>query len=422
MPLDGEMRHAAIGWTAKSFVRYRDGRRLQTDATFGFRRRTFKEAFRVSQVGQDAESVVIRWNAAYRPWEGAVNTSWLYEAQTERTPKLQEIYVRTGVEFGQFVWVDSNSDGAIQLEEFVPETTPNEGAYVRTFVPSDTLFSVIGIQARLRVALEPHRKWKDADDRWKRWLSHVSSRTTLEVVERSQEQDLKKVYLLDLGSFRRPGVTLNGRLVVRQDLSLFQRRPDVGLDLSFNRIRSLTDLAAGLEERQITGWRATGRVRPVRRINLRLTGSTEINNVLSESFASRRYNLKTMRVVPEVTFLVSRTMQFKTEADYARKTDRLLERSSTLLKVPVEMRYNRARKFQVTTRLEVARVDLTGEASGIAGFELTDGRGTGTSWLWAATAQYAINRYIRASFSYDGRAPSEAPTLHTLRMQVSAIF
>jgi hypothetical protein len=422
MVMDGKLQDAATGWTARSFVRYRDGRRLSTDATVGFRQRRFSEAFRLAQAGQNAESVVLRWNGAYRPLEGAVNTSWLYEAQTERTPKLQEIYVRTGVEFGQFVWTDSNGDGVIQLEEFVPETTPNEGAYVRTFVPSDTLFSIIGVQARLRVGLDPEKRWKNAEAIWKRWLSQISTRTTLEVVERSQEQDLKKVYLLDLGSFRMPGTTLNGRVAVRQDVTLFRSRPDVGLDLSFNRIRSLTDLAAGLEERSITAWRASGRVRPVRRLTFRLSGSTENNRVDSESFSSRRYDLRTLRLVPEVSVSASRHLQLKTQVDIARKKDRSLARTSSIVKVPLEVRYNKARRFQLTGRLEVASVTLSGEATGVAQFELTDGRGTGTSWLWSAGTQYAINRYIRANFAYDGRAPSNAPTLHTLRMQVSAIF
>lgn len=422
LALNGFLRDAATGWTARTFVRYRDGRRFSTDASVGFRRRHFTEDFRLAQRGEDAESVVIRWNSSYRPWSGAVNTSWLYEVQTERTPKLQEIYVKTGAEFGQFVWIDDNDDGTIQVEEFVPETTPNEGTYVRTFVPSDTLFAVIGVQARFRVAMEPDRKWKDSADRWKRWLSRISTRTTLEVAERSQEQDLRRIYLLDLSRFRVPGTTLNGRLVVRQDVELFRSRPDIGLDVSYNRIRSLTDLTAGLEQRAVTAWRASGRVRPLRRVTLRVSGSTESNRVDSESFATRRFDLRTVRVVPEISVSVSRQVQLKTELDIARKKDRLVARSSRLTKVPLELRYNRARKLQMSARLEVASIDLSGDATGIAQFELTDGRGPGTSWLWALGLQYAINRYIRASFSYDGRAPADAPALHTLRMQVSAVF
>ena len=63
-----------------------------------------------------------------------------------------------------------------------------------------------------------------------------------------------------------------------------------------------------------------------------------------------------------------------------------------------------------------------GSATGLAAFELTDGRGAGTSYLWGGTLQYSINAFLRASATYDGRAPAEAPPLHTVRMQVTAVF
>ena len=76
-------------------------------------------------------------------------------------------------------------------------------------------------------------------------------------------------------------------------------------------------------------------------------------------------------------------------------------------------------------RAEVAHVQLEqpdGRAVGLAQYELTEGRGPGTSFLWGLNGQYAINSYLRATFSYDGRAPAEAPTLHTVRVQLSALF
>ena len=84
-----------------------------------------------------------------------------------------------------------------------------------------------------------------------------------------------------------------------------------------------------------------------------------------------------------------------------------------------------ARRLQLSARFEVASVTLDetdGPAVGLAQFELTDGRGPGTSFLWGLNGQYALNRFLRASFSYDGRAPADAPTLHTVRMQLSAVF
>ena len=43
-------------------------------------------------------------------------------------------------------------------------------------------------------------------------------------------------------------------------------------------------------------------------------------------------------------------------------------------------------------------------------------------WTGAGRRRFALNRFLRASFSYDGRAPADAPTLHTVRMQLSAVF
>ncbi|MBT8399078.1 MAG: hypothetical protein KJO98_01265 [Rhodothermia bacterium] len=420
--LDGRLQDAATGWTIRGFFTYRSGLKFSTDGNVGVRRRRFRDRFRISQGRQNSESVVMRWKGSYRPFKRAVDASWFYEAQTERTPKLQEIYVRTGPELGQFVWTDFNGDGAIQIDEFIPETTPNEGNYVKTFVPSDSLFSIIGVQARLRVAIDPGKVWSRDLGGVKRILGQVSTRTTLEVLEKSQRQELKDIYLLRLRNFRKPGSTLNGRLLIRQEVSLFKRRTDYGFDFAFSQVRNLTDLAAGLEERFINSVQLSGRYRPVRTVAASLTVTTDINRTESANFASRQFDLKTLRVVPDVTYSPNRSWQVKIGADIADKKDRRFERSARIIKLPVEVRHNRARKLQVTGRVEVADVTLQGEADGFAQFELTDGRGAGRSFLWSASARYAINQFIRATLSYDGRSPAAAPTLHTVRMQVSAIF
>lgn len=76
----------------------------------------------------------------------------------------------------------------------------------------------------------------------------------------------------------------------------------------------------------------------------------------------------------------------------------------------------------MTARAEAADIALTGEAVGLAQYELTDGRGPGRSYLWSVRGQYTINEYLRASFSYDGRSPSNAPVIHTMQLQLSALF
>ena len=419
---EGALRDAAAATTLQTTLNFRPSASFSTNANLGFRVRRFKEFFRVNQKRENTESVVLRWNTDARPFHRAVRLNWLYDAQTERTPILQEIYVRTGPELGQFVWEDDNGNGVIEVDEFIPERVPDEGTYVRTFIPSDSLTSVISVQARVRLELDPARLFgKDAEG-WKKWLSHVATRTILEVQEKSREPDLKQIYLLNLRRFRDPLNTLNGRLRIGQDVYLFRSSTRYGLDVSFTQVRGLTELSAGEETRFLNVWRVEGRYRPATRWNFRLTTSRERNRVVSEAFASRRYDITRVTVEPKVSFQPSRAVRISGGFALARNDDALGDRRADVLRIPFEGRYNFVQRFQITARFEAARVTLDGAASGLAQFELTDGRGPGTSFLWGFNGQYALNRFLRASFSYDGRAPSEAPVLHTVRMQLSAVF
>ena len=419
--LDGALRHAATAWTAQARWQFRPKGTFNTEANVGYRVKQFREVFRVRQQQQNTESLILRWNATARPFKRALDVSWFYEAQTERTPLLQEIYVRTGPELGQFVWEDSNGDGVIQVDEFVPELTPDEGTYVRTFIPSDELTSVIGVQARLRVQLDPARFWTNPGTGLRRLLSNVSTRTTVEVQEKSRTKDLAQIYLLNLSRFR-DSTTVNGRLRLMQDVFLFRQNTRYGVDLSFSQVRGLTELSAGEEERFLNLWRVEGRYRPATRWNVKLTSVWERNQVLSEAFASRRYNIRSLTLAPELAFQPSPALRFSAGVAFADKKDTIGERVARVWKVPLEGRFASVRRFQVTGRFEVASVSVTGDATGLAQFELTDGRGAGTSFLWGLNGQYAVNRYLRATLSYDGRAPANAPVLHTLRMQLSAVF
>ena len=425
----GALRDAARAWTLQTDVTYRPKNTFNLDATAGFRSKRFTQYFRREEQREDAQSVVLRLNTRWVPLERALDANLFYEALTERTPTLQEIYVRTGPEIGQYVWIDGSGgdparDGIIQLDEFLPERTPDEGTYVQTFIPSDDLESVIGVQARLRLGLDGARLFPQPDVRWKRWLADVSTRTSVEVLEKSRAPDLASIYLLDLRRFRDTTSTINGRLRIAQEVSLFRRQSRYGADFLFNQVRGLNRLATGFEERQLSTWRLEGRYKPDVRWGLRLVGQWEANRAASARFSTRSYAIRSASLEPDVSYRPTSAWQTTVGFAFARKTDDVREQRARVIKFPVEVQYNRVRRFQLSLNGEVADVRLGGggDVAGLAQFELTDGRGPGTSYLWTLGGQYSLNQYLRATLAYNGLAPSAAPTLHTVRMQLSAIF
>ena len=418
----GQLRDASRAWTVQSDLTYRPNASYNTQARLGYRARRFTDYFRVEEQRQDRESIILQWKGTARPFDRAVEVEGFYDALTERTPTQQEIYVRTGPELGQYVWTDANDDGIIQLDEFVPETTPNEGTYVQRFVPSDSLTPVVNLQARLRLRTDPGRHWRNASTWWKQALAVATTETTLEVREKNRSSDLGALYRLNQSVFRQEGLTLDGQVRIGQDVFLFRRTARYGLDVSFDQLRGLSERAAGLRTRFRSTWTATGRVQLGPAWSSELTGAHRIDRSTSRTFASRSYDIESVELQPTVTYRPGRSVRVTSDPSWAWKRDGVGPRTARLLKVPVEVRWGRASRFELTGRVEVANIQLDGAATGLARFELTDGRGAGASYLWRLSGQYRFSNRLRATFSYDGRAPADAPTVNSVRMQMSASF
>ena len=419
----GIFRPGSRAYTLGMHFNVRPSRKWSTEGRLGWRKRTYTEYFRTTRGWTDQNSLVLRWTGRAYPWQRALQMSWFYEALSERTPVLQEIYLRTGPELGEYVWVDANDNGVIELDEFIPETTQDEGTYARTLIPSDSLQSVTGLQARFSLMVDFGRRWRTATSGLRRHLRHVALRTSLQVQEKSRTPELADVYLLRLGRFRNPEHTLKGILNLGQDLWLFRGNRRYGLDASWRVLRAQSELAAGTESSASDTWRLQTRWAPASGWGLRLGAARYHKTTNSESFASRTYDIRTSELLPEISFQATSRLSFTLSTALARKRTET-RGTAVLWKVPLEARYSQASRLNITGRFEVADVRLQEDqrTTGLAHFELTDGRGEGTSLMWRLDAWMQLSRVMRATLTYTGRSPEDAPSVHTIRMQLGASF
>ena len=409
-------------WTLSSNLSLDPSRSLHSDVHVGIRHSDSNPLPGGSFEVQSKNSFVLRWNGKWRAQSTGLSLTWLYQAQTERSATMQEIYIRTGQERGEFVWLDENEDGVIQLEEFVPETTPNEGVYVRTFIPSDSLEATTGVRGRIRLDISPGSLFQSGASALQTFLKGVKSSTVVDLEERSRTPDPNDVYLLRLGSFRSSEYTLNGRLRIRQEFSFFRNSRSVDLNLSLQSARSLSELSAGEERRQSDLVRVFGRLTFHPRWSLRATIERSNEAQKSESFVSRNYDIVTTGFSPSVTWNASRPLLVTVATVISQKDEQNLGGRAKTVRIPIDARYRLERKFDLAARFEVASVDLKGQYAGRTAFELTDGRGAGTSYLWRLSLQSYLSDVLTATISYDGRAPEDRKVIHTARFELSARF
>ena len=418
--------------TVQASGRLRGGA-VQSEGRVAYRRKRYGDDFRL--LGrQDAESVALRLSSRVLAAGGAVDGRAVYDALTERAPLLQETYVRVGQDLGEFVWRDGEGepragepDGIAQVDEFFPETTPLEGTYLRTFVPGTDLVPTVGVGLGLTLGVRPGR-FVPGDGPLARVLQAVALRTVVDVRERTRERDVLRVLLLDPAVLQSPGLdggpaTVDGRFRVEQEAVLFPDAPDRGARLAVDHLRSTSRLAAGLERRLVQTARAEA-FRPLGAVEARLAAVASRRRSVSETFASRTFDLRSLglegsaRWTPgRVALTVAPTVASRSDAlaTAGRPTGALV------LRLPAEARWTRSGRFSAAARAEVSAVRLRGErGGGLSLFELTDGRGPGTSVLWGADAQVGLTDRVRGSFVYDGRAPAQGRAVQTVRVQLTA--
>ncbi|MEM1054182.1 MAG: hypothetical protein AAGI52_01545 [Bacteroidota bacterium] len=426
---------AARSLGAEADIRVRGASGFRIDARAAYRRTRFEEPFR--QLGrQDAESLALQLTTRVQPLSRALDIRARYEALTERTPVLQEAYVLVGAEAGQFVWRDGEGepragepDGRQQVDEFFPETTPFEGTYLRTFVPSDELLPAVGVEGRLAVRLDGARV---ADGLGVAWGRLVDARASVEVRERSTSGDLLRVLLFDPGVLQqREGGqemgTVDGRFRLDGEVSILPRESRRGLRVGFDHLTTTRQLAAGAEARLVQSVRADGRLGLAGGVLARLSLRLERRRSESAAFASRTYDLRGITAEPSVTFTPGASTSLTVGAVVSSREDARAGTGSPtgalLARIPGEARWSASSRVSVTARAELSIVSLRGgTGSGLALFELTDGRGPGTSALGSIQATVGLTEAIRATLVADVRAPASAPLVQTIRASVSAVF
>ncbi len=408
-------------WTLRSNADYHPGNTFRGSAEVGYRKTTAPDGR--SDTGGlvpsgNSDALILRlsgrWNTTRR--DHVVN--WLYQAQTERSATLQEIYIRTGQERGEFIWFDENGDGAIQIEEFVPETTPDEGNYVRTFIPSDSLESVTSVKGRIR--WDYHHVQEGKSNRT--LLKGIGLSTLVDFEEKSRDPIRSRLYLLRLDRFRNSVYTLNGRIRFRQELSFFRNTPGRDLTIVFQDFRSLTELSAGEESKRgrLIELRSSSRLGRLWTITLRVL--SDLNQTNSQSFSSRSFSISEVEVNPSVSVRVGEPVVLTFDPRWSKKSEKTRNASASVLMVPIQARYSVQSRFDVVTRIEIAHVSLDRTLRGLTAFEMTDGRGAGTSALWRLSVQANLTDVLTATLSYDGRAPSGASVINTARFQLNARF
>lgn len=394
------------------------GANFRTKNKVIIRAKDYDERFSSAYGTRIRKGFLFNSTTSYKTNSGFIDGDIYYNVNTERQSLLQEAYIEVGPELGQYTWIDDNSDGVQQIDEFYPELSPNEGIYLRQYIPSDELLPIIDLSTRFRHTIRPFRFASS------NFLREMVIRSRVDISEESTTETLSDVYLLKLGTFRNDSTTLTGRLFIEKELDLFPENEKADIILGYNYAKNFNKRSSEIQKSfsEQYSLNTSGQLSDkVKLYNDVFTGTSKSQ---SDNIGSRNYDIRFITVNPVVDIMINRSWQTSFSFSYSAKKDQypVNDVKANMVKFITSQRAYLWRRFQTNAKIEFRNTEISGSSSTLGVYELTEGTGSGSHLLWSFSGMLKTSDLVRLSINYDGRTVEKRKNIHTVKITVSAIF
>lgn len=421
-PLNGIMVKESRSVAKGLELNYDGSRSVNTSLNIVVRDKNYTEEYK--KLGNlDNQTILIRSRSNLRLWDPVLNGNIFYEVSTQKSAKLQRVFVLVQKGTGNYKYLgDLNNNGVGDENEY--ELTLFDGDYILITIPTEELFPVINLKTSTNWRVN-YSEIFDKNSFIGKLLKPITTETFWRVEENSTEQDFKKIYLLHFSSFQNEQTTIAGSNFIQQDLSLFENIPDFSLRFRFSQTKSFNQFNDG----PVRGFSRERSIR-LRTILLpEISNQTDFvskndNLTINQLSTSNRQRLITNNSIktdfsyrPEANIEVGFTIKVGRSTDDFPNVPTIIDANTETL------RMNLSFAGAGRIRIEIERNELNGTANGnYLPFELTDGNVIGKNYFWRFNFDYRLATNLQSTVNYDGRWQGSGRVIHTMRAEFRAYF
>ncbi|HEX7356704.1 MAG TPA: hypothetical protein VF270_03210, partial [Ignavibacteriaceae bacterium] len=420
VPLNGVMVKEANSKTYSIELNYKGIREVNTNLVFTFRSKNYEESLK-SKGLLDNETILIRSRTKFTFWERLLNGDLYYEVSTQKSARLQKVFVRVQQGTGNYTYLgDLNNNGIADENEFEP--TLFDGDYIQVTLPTDELFPVIDLKTSTRWKIN-FSELVDAKSFIGKIVSPISSESFWRIEENSRETAYGNIYLLKLSTFQNESTTIRGSNYIQQDLFLFETDQELSFRFRFTQRTALNEFNSGFERYYNRERSLRIKFKMVKEISNQTDLVNQIDNVSAPVSSSRIRQINTNNIISEFSYRPDRNIEvgFRIKAGRSEDTHpavpTIIDLNSQLI------RFNLSFLGTGRLRVEIERNELNANTTeNFIPYELTNGNQIGKNYFWRLNFDYKLSSFLQTTLSYDGRVQGANKVIHTARAEARAYF
>ena len=395
---------------------YLDANIIQTDrsnlslyANYRQTENTFKE---------NEESLNSRVTYNQRFFKNFVTFGTRYETFSGNVAQQDFVYVEVEAGQGFYTWIDYNGNGIQEFDEFEIAEFQDQANYLR--VPLPNLQFIPTQSAKINQSITVNAsQWRDQKG-IRKILSHFYNQFFLSSTnEQRRTNNSFNFNPFELNEEKQISVnyTIKNSLYYNRGLKKYST--------------SYTYAKADNKQQYIIGTQETNtRVHQIdfqhklgKYWLIEFLGKTSINNLETENFDNRKYEIDAIEFQPKVSYVLNENNQFSAFYHFKNKENNISDfEKLKQQKMGVDYVYSGKETSQFNANFTTFFNNFEGNPNTPVGYQMLEGFQEGTNYSWSFLWNKKINSYLNLNLNYRGRKSENSRTIHIGSVNLRAVF
>jgi len=347
-----------------------------------------------------------------------INLGSVYETSSGNISRQEYMYVKTEPGFGYYTWIDYNGDGIKDFDEFEIAEFQDQATYLR--LPKPNIRFVPTQRAKFTQSITLNPKIWSSQKGMKKIISKFYNQSFLSV-ENEQERIGNSFNFnpFDLNEDKLLGLSLN----LRNSLFFNKNLQKYSVTYTFGKTRNKQQYFIGSQENNIKLHQVTVAHKFKHFWLFELLGKTSKNDLITENFSTRNYNIHSNEIEPKISFLYDENNRFTAFYHFKNKKNQLLNfENLAQQKFGLEYFYRSKKKNQISANINVFLNDFIGETNTPVAYQMLEGLQAGKNYTWNVVFNRKLNAFLNLNLNYVGRKSENSKTIHIGNIQLKAVF